>query len=122
MLTLPALSTSTAFAVGELLSWRVGRRYAPGHARAFYATIALATVLAVALDFTAINPMRALYWSAVLNGVIAVPLLAAVMYLATRVRVMGPLQLPIGLRSLGWAAAAVMASSVTVLALAWLLY
>jgi len=122
LLTLPALSTSTAFAVGELLSWRVGRRYAPGHARAFYATIALATVLAVALDFTAINPMRALYWSAVLNGVIAVPLLAAVMYLATRVRVMGPLQLPIGLRSLGWAAAAVMASSVTVLALAWLLY
>ena len=122
LLTLPALSTSTAFAVGELLSWRVGRRYAPGHARAFYATIALATVLAVALDFTAINPMRALYWSAVLNGVIAVPLLAAVMYLATRVRVMGLLQLPIGLRSLGWAAAAVMASSVTVLALAWLLY
>ena len=122
LLTLPALSTSTAFAVGELLSWRVGRRYAPGHARAFYATIALATVLAVALDFTAINPMRALYWSAVLNGVIAVPLLAAVMYLATRVRVMGPLQLPLGLRSLGWAAAAVMASSVTALALAWLLY
>ena len=122
LLTLPALSTSTAFAVGELLSWRVGRRYAPGHARAFYATIALATVLAVALDFTAINPMRALYWSAVLNGVIAVPLLAAVMYLATRASVMGPLQLPIGLRSLGWAAAAVMASSVTVLALAWLLY
>ena len=122
LLTLPALSTSTAFAVGELLSWRVGRRYAPGHARAFYATIALATVLAVALDFTAINPMRALYWSAVLNGVIAVPLLAAVMYLATRVRVMGPLQLPIGLRSLGWAAAAVMASSVAALTLAWLLY
>ena len=122
LLTLPALSTSTAFAVGELLSWRVGRRYAPGHARAFYATIALATVLAVALDFTAINPMRALYWSAVLNGVIAVPVLAAVMYLATRASVMGPLRLPNGLRSLGWAAAAVMASSVAALTLAWLLY
>ena len=122
LLALPALSTSTAYAVGELMSWRVGRRYAPGHARAFYATIVLATALAVALDFTEINPMRALYWSAVLNGVIAVPLLAAVMYLATRVRVMGPLQLPVGLRSLGWAAAAVMASSVTALALAWLVY
>jgi Mn2+/Fe2+ NRAMP family transporter len=122
LLTLPALSTSTAYAVGELMSWRVGQRYAPGHARAFYVTIALATALAVALNFTAIGPMQALYWSAVLNGVIAVPLLAAVMYLATRVRVMGPLQLPIGLRSLGWAAAAVMASSVAALALAWLLY
>ena len=122
LLTLPALSTSTAYAVGELMSWRVGRRYTPGHARAFYATIALATALAVALNFTAINPLRALYWSAVLNGVIAVPVLAAVMYLATRASVMGPLRLPNGLRSLGWAAAAVMASSVAALTLAWLLY
>jgi Mn2+/Fe2+ NRAMP family transporter len=120
LLTLPALSTSTAFAVGELMSWRVGRRYTPGHARGFYATIALATALAVALNFTAINPMRALYWSAVLNGVIAVPLLAAVMYLATRASVMGVLQLPAGLRTLGWAATAVMSSSVAALALAWL--
>ena len=122
LLTLPALSTSTAYAVGELMSWRVGRRYTPGHARAFYATIALATALAVALNFTAINPLRALYWSAVLNGVIAVPVLAAVMYVATRASVMGPLRLPNGLRSLGWAAAAVMASSVAALTLAWLLY
>ena len=120
LLTLPALSTSTAYAVGELMSWRVGRRYAPRQARAFYATIALAIALAVALNFSSLNPMRALYWSAVLNGVIAVPLLAAVMYLATRASVMGALQLPAGLRTLGWAATAVMASSVAALALAWL--
>ena len=120
LLTLPALSTSAAYAVGELMSWRVGRRYAPGHARGFYATTALATALAAALNFTSFNPIRALYWSAVLNGVIAVPLLAAVMYLATRARVMGSLQLPAGLRTLGWAAAAVMAASVVGLALAWL--
>jgi Mn2+/Fe2+ NRAMP family transporter len=120
LLTLPALSTSTAYAVGELMSWRVGRRHTPAQARGFYATIAAGTALAVALNFTSINPMRALYFSAVLNGVIAVPLLAAVMYLATRVSVMGPLQLPTGLRTLGWAATAVMASSVAALALAWL--
>jgi len=120
LLTLPALSTSAAYAVGELMSWRVGRRYGPGHARGFYATTALATALAAALNFTSFNPIRALYWSAVLNGVIAVPLLAAVMYLATRARVMGPLQLPAGLRTLGWAATAVMAASVVGLALAWL--
>jgi Mn2+/Fe2+ NRAMP family transporter len=120
LLTLPALSTSAAYAVGELMSWRVGRRYTPGHARGFYATIALAIALAAALNFTSLNPMRALYWSAVLNGVIAVPLLAAVMYLATRASVMGPLQLPAGLRALGWTATAVMAASVAALALAWL--
>jgi len=120
LLTLPALSTSTAYAVGELMSWRVGRRHAPRQAGGFYATIALAIALAVALNFTSLNPMRALYWSAVLNGVIAVPLLAAVMYLATQASVMGPLQLPARLRALGWAATAVMASSVAALTLAWL--
>ena len=73
-----------------------------------------------ALPISSFNPIRALYWSAVLNGVIAVPLLAAVMYLATRASVMGPLQLPAGLRALGWTATAVMATSVAALALAWL--
>jgi Mn2+/Fe2+ NRAMP family transporter len=122
LLTLPALSTSTAYAVGELMSWRVGRRHRPGHARGFYATIALATALAVVLNFTPINPVRALYWSAVLNGVVAAPLLAAVMYLATRASVMGPLQLPPGLRALGWGAMAVMSSSVAALMFAWLVF
>ena len=121
LLALPALSSSTAYAVGELLSWRVGR-HPRGEARAFYAAIVLATVLAVALNFTSINPMRALYWSAVLNGVIAVPLLAAVMYLATRARVMGSLPLPAALRVLGWIAAAAMACSVAGMAVAWLVW
>ncbi len=122
LLTLPALSTSAAYAVGELLSWRVGRRHPRGHARAFYAAIALATALAVALNFISINPMRALYWSAVLNGVIAVPLLAAVMYLATRAGVMGALQPSTAVRLFGWAAAAAMACSVAGTAFAWLVY
>jgi len=120
LLTLPALSSSSAYAVGELLSWRVGRHQPRGTARAFYAAIALATVLAVALNFTSVNPMRALYFSAVLNGVIAVPVLGAMMYLATRAGVMGPLQLPAPLRVLGWIATAAMACSVGGIAVAWL--
>jgi len=120
LLTLPALSTSTAYAVGELLSWRVGRRHPRARARAFYTAIVSATALAVALNFTAIDPMRALYWSAVMNGVIAVPLLAAVMYLATNSGVMGQLRLPPGLRLLGWAATAAMGCSVAGMAIAWL--
>ena len=116
------LSTSAAYAVGELLSWRVGRPHPRGRARAFYAAVALATALAVALNFTSINPMQALYWSAVLNGVIAVPLLAAVMYLATQAGVVGPLRLPAGLRVLGWAATAAMTCSVAGAAIAWLVH
>jgi Mn2+/Fe2+ NRAMP family transporter len=122
LLTLPALSNSAAYAVGELLSWRVGRRRPPGGARAFYAAIALATILAVALNLASINPMRALYWAAVLNGVSAVPLMAAVMLLATQARVMGPLRLPASLRALGWAATATMAASVACLAASWLVF
>ena len=55
LLTLPALSTSAAYAVGELLSWRVGRRHPPAQARAFYAAIAVATTLAVAWNFASIS-------------------------------------------------------------------
>lgn len=121
LLTLPALSASAAYAVGELLSWRVGRSHRPGRARAFYAAIAAAVGIACLLNFTPISPMRALYWSAVLNGVIAVPLMIALMHLATREAVMGPLKLPAGLCALGWAATLTMAASVTGMALSWLL-
>jgi NRAMP (natural resistance-associated macrophage protein)-like metal ion transporter len=121
LLTLPALSGSAAYAVGELLSWRVGRGHRPGRARAFYATIAAALGLACLLNFTPINPMTALYWSAILNGVIAVPLMIALMHLSTREAVMGPLRLPAGLSALGWAATLTMAASVAGMALAWLL-
>jgi Mn2+/Fe2+ NRAMP family transporter len=121
LLTLPALSASAAYAVGELLSWRVGRGHRPGRAGAFYAAIVAAFALACLLNFTPINPMRALYWSAVLNGVIAVPLMVALMHLSTRETVMGPLRLPPGLSALGWAATLAMAASVTGMALSWLL-
>ena len=121
LLTLPALSASAAYAVGELLSWRVGRVYRPGRARAFYAAIAAAIGVACLLNFTRINPMRALYWSAVLNGVIAVPLMIALMHLSTREAVMGPLRLPGGLSALGWLATLTMAASVAAMALTWLL-
>jgi Mn2+/Fe2+ NRAMP family transporter len=121
LLTLPALSNSAAYAVGELLSRPVGRGHGPRGAPAFYAAIVAATVVACALNFTSINPMRALYLSAVLNGVIAVPLMLALMHLSTRQTVMGALRLPQGLTVLGWLATAVMAACVLCLAVAALL-
>jgi NRAMP (natural resistance-associated macrophage protein)-like metal ion transporter len=121
LLTLPALSASAAYAVGELLSWRVGHVYRPGRARAFYAAIVAAIAIACLLNFTRVNPIRALYWSAVLNGVIAVPLMIALMHLSTREAVMGPLRLRGGLSVLGWTATLTMAASVMALAVACLL-
>ena len=121
LLTLPALSASAAYAASELMSWRIGQGEGPGRARAFHSAIAAATVIACALNFTPINPIRALYWSAVLNGVIAIPLLVALMHLATSKAIMGSLGLPRGLCVLGWSATVAMSVSVAGMALAWLI-
>ena len=121
LLAVPVLAGSAAYALGECLSWRVGLAQPPGRARAFYAAIALATGLGCALNFTPINPIRALYWSAVLNGVVAVPVMIAMMRLSTRAAVMGGHTLPLGLRLLGWVATAAMAGAVLALIVSWIL-
>jgi Mn2+/Fe2+ NRAMP family transporter len=85
---LPALAGSAAYALGEILSWHVGLARLPRRAKAFYATITVGMALGVALNFSAIDPIRALYWSAVLNGVVAVPLVVMMMRLTMRPSVM----------------------------------
>jgi NRAMP (natural resistance-associated macrophage protein)-like metal ion transporter len=112
LLTLPVLAGSAAFALGELLSWHVGLARRPQRAKAFYATIAVATAIGAILNFTPIDPMRALYWSAVLNGVVAVPVMIAMMNLSMRRAIMGEFTLPPGLRIVGWLATGVMAATV----------
>jgi Mn2+/Fe2+ NRAMP family transporter len=113
MLTVPVLAGSAAYAVGELLSWPVGLNRKPGRAKAFYTAVAAATLLGGALNFSPINPIRALYWSAVLNGVVAVPVMLAMMHLSHRRKA----QLPRRLAILGWAATAGMALAVVAFAL-----
>jgi NRAMP (natural resistance-associated macrophage protein)-like metal ion transporter len=119
LLTLPALANSAAYAVGELLSRPVGPARGPRGAPAFY--IVAATAVACCLTFTSGNPMRALYLSAVLNGVIAVPLMIAMMHMCTREAFMGSLRLSGGLTVLGWLATALMAANVLTLAVAVLM-
>jgi Mn2+/Fe2+ NRAMP family transporter len=80
MLTLPVLAGSAAYAVGELFSWRVGLARRPFQAKAFYGVIAAATTIGVGLNFASIDPVKALYWSAVVNGVVAVPVMIAMMF------------------------------------------
>ena len=120
LLTLPVLSGSAAYAVGELFSWHVGLARRPFRAKAFYAVIAAATVIGVGLNFTAIDPVKALYWSAVLNGVVAVPVMIVMMHLSMRPSIMAGYTLPLPLQILGWIATVVMAIAAVAMVVTWL--
>jgi Mn2+/Fe2+ NRAMP family transporter len=119
LLTLPVLAGSGAYAVGELFAWRVGLARLPSQAKAFYGVIAAATAVGAGLNFTSIDPVKALYWSAVLNGVVAVPVMIVMMHLSMRTRIMSGFTLPPALRILGWVATGVMAATVVAMGLAW---
>jgi NRAMP (natural resistance-associated macrophage protein)-like metal ion transporter len=110
LLAIPTLAGSAAYAVGESLNWTVGLSRRAIEARAFYATIAGATLVGAGIVFSPIDPMQALFWSAVINGVVAAPLIAAMIVLGSLRSVMGELILPLWLRLLGWASALLMAA------------
>jgi NRAMP (natural resistance-associated macrophage protein)-like metal ion transporter len=119
MLTVPVLAGSAAYALGEALSWHVGLARLPRRARAFYATIVVGMALGVALNFSPIDPIRALYWSAVLNGIVAVPVMVVMMLLTMRPAIMGRFTLPPLLQWVGWMATAAMAATVVALVWSW---
>ena len=108
MLAVPVLAGSVAYGVAEVFHWNEGLARLPNQARAFYVVIALATLGGVLLNFTSLDPVKALYWSAVVNGVLAAPLMAVMMLIATNERVMGELTLPRGMVIGGWIATLVM--------------
>ena len=112
MLAVPVLAGSAAYAVVECFDWRSGLDKKLHEAKEFYAIIALATVGGVALNFTPIDPIKALFWSAVINGVIALPIMIVMMLLGSSERVMGQFRIGKRLRGLGWLATAVMAVAV----------
>jgi NRAMP (natural resistance-associated macrophage protein)-like metal ion transporter len=111
MLALPVLAGSAAYALGETLHWRVGLAQRPWRAPAFYVTIAVATLVGAALNFTPLDPVKALIWSAIINGVAAVPIMAMIMLMASRRAVMGEFALTKRLAVLGWLATAVMGAA-----------
>jgi NRAMP (natural resistance-associated macrophage protein)-like metal ion transporter len=120
MLAVPVLAGSAAFAVGELNGWTCGLEYRPWKAPAFYGVITAATLIGVAMDWAPIDPIRALYWSAVVNGVIAVPIMAAMMVVASRRPQMGRFTVPLSLKLFGWLAVAVMAAATAAMAAMWI--
>jgi NRAMP (natural resistance-associated macrophage protein)-like metal ion transporter len=111
MLAVPVLAGSAAYGVSEMFGWTQGLNRRPREAKAFYATIAVATLVGVALNFTPLDPVKALYWSAVVNGVLAAPLMAVIMVIAMNKRIMGRLTLPRWMIAMGWLATAVMAAA-----------
>lgn len=108
LLAVPVLAGSAAYAIGEACRWPVGLARKPLDAKAFYATIVAATIIGALANAAAVNPMQALVWAAVINGIVAVPVMVLVMLMATSARVMGIFQISIRLRVLGWTATAVM--------------
>ena len=120
MLAVPVLAGATAYAVADSFGWRQGLDRKLFEATEFYAIIAFATLGGLLLDFTPIDPIKALFWSAVINGVIAVPIMVVMMLIATRAEVMGRFVIKRRLKFLGWLAVAAMALVVvTMLVTAW---
>ena len=111
LLALPVLAGSAAYAVGEALRWPVGLDRKAREAKGFYAVIAVATILAVLLNFTNMDPIKELFWSAVINGVIAAPLMVLMMLMTTNKKVMGKMTLSPRLRFFGWASTVMMVAA-----------
>jgi NRAMP (natural resistance-associated macrophage protein)-like metal ion transporter len=108
LLAVPVLAGSAAYGVAEAFKWRASLENRPSEARQFYGVLAVATLVGLALNFVGMNPIRALFWSAVINGVVSVPLMVVTLLMAVNPRVMGKFTLPLRLRVLGWIATVAM--------------
>ncbi|MGH8220292.1 MAG: NRAMP family divalent metal transporter [Steroidobacteraceae bacterium] len=120
LLSVPVLAGSAAYALGEARRWPVGLARRPLQARAFYSAIAAAVVLGILANAFKLNPMQALVWVAVLNGLVAAPVMALLMLMSSNPKVMGSFQIGPALKVLGWIATAVMLVAALVLIVSWL--
>ena len=115
LLAIPVLAGSSAYAVGESRGWKASLDSKPWEAVGFYTVIGLATLLGIGIIFSPVDPIKALFWSAVLNGVVAVPIMVAMMLVARRRQQMGKFTAPRSMALLGWAATAVMGLAVVLM-------
>jgi len=108
LLAVPVLAGSAGYAVAETFRWSASLEKKARQAPKFYLIIAGATMIGLSLNFIGLNPIRALYWSAILNGIVATPLMIMMMVISSSRAVVGDFTLPVYLRIVGWAATAVM--------------
>ena len=112
LLAVPVLASSAAYAVAEAFGWPEGLECRWYEAKRFYAIIAVATLVGTGFSFTSIDPMKALYWSAIINGVVAAPIMVGMMLLASKKSVMGPFISGVKTRWFGWVGAGIMGLAV----------
>ncbi len=115
----PVLAGSAAYALAEAMQWTYGLGRRPREAKACYGTIVVGTLIGVAINFIHIDPIKALFWTAVINGVVAVPLMVVMMLMSMRRDVMGQFTLPRRLWVTGWLSTAAMAFAVAVMFATW---
>ena len=117
LLSVPVLAGSAGYALGEAVGKPVGLAKKPRKAKTFYGTIVAATLVGAGINLTAINPIEALYWSAVINGIVAVPVMVMMMLMAGRREIMGRFTVAGPLKILGWLATLLMAGAVAAMGL-----
>jgi Mn2+/Fe2+ NRAMP family transporter len=119
LLAVPVLAGATAYAAAGAFGQRSGLEYKPQNARFFYTVLIVASLVGIALNLTPLDPIKALYWSAVINGVTAVPMMVVMMLMGSRRRVMGKFTMPWPLKIFGWLATATMATAAVVMFVTW---
>ncbi len=112
LLAIPVLAGSSAYAMAGAFKWKNSLERTPMQAKHFYGVIAISTLIGIMLGFTAIDPIKALYWSAVINGVISVPIMIVMMLMAARPDIMGRFVITTRLKAMGWLATLMMAAAV----------
>ena len=118
MLAVPVLAGSAAYAVADVFQWRSGLDHALAEAKGFYAVLIIATLIGTLVDFTPLDPIKALIYSAVVNGVVAVPIMAVMMWIGGNKIILGDYTLSLRHKVLGWLATLVMLSPVVAMAIA----
>ncbi len=118
-LAVPVLTGSGAYALAEALGWRVGLNEKLWRARGFYAIVVGSTVVGMTINFVGINPIDALFWTAVINGFLTPPLLALLMHVSNNKHIMGERVNGVGLNVVGWVTALIMAAAAVGMILTW---
>ena len=111
LIGVPVLAGSAAYALSEAMGWNWGLERKATDARGFYGVIAVSVLAGLFIQYSPISPMKALFWSAVINGVVAVPLMVVIILLVSKKSVMGPYTQGRPIIILGWIATAVMAAA-----------
>ena len=111
LLAVPVLAGSAAYAVGEVAGWKIGLDRSLNKAKPFYGVIAAATLIGALINFSGLDPIKALFWSAVINGVVAVPVMVMMMHMSSHKKLMGTFTVPTPLKIVGWLATAAMGAA-----------